>query len=43
MKRLVKIYEPDNFERELLLEAKKREIAKHKKIIEQLKADISAL
>lgn len=43
MKRLMKIYEPNEHEQGLLLRAKQKEITKHKKIIEQLKADISAL
>lgn len=43
MERLFSIYKPENFEREILIKAKKREIEKHKKIIEQLKSDLSAL
>jgi len=43
MERLFSVYNPDDLERSILIKAKQREIKKHKKIIEQLKSDLSAL
>lgn len=41
--RLMAVYEPSNKDREKLVEAKRRTISKHKKIIERLEEEVDAL